>query len=106
MLNATKRKTNHRAVVDVRIKLVLEFTIPAPGLTFRFLNLPIAKGPHLLLQAPISELAHARTIPRNARLAHGKQSVSRIPHRRHAGLHAEGVFFFDPKLLEFIDSTN
>ncbi len=106
MLHAAQTEANHRAVIHVRIELVVELEVPAAGLTFFIFDFPVADGAYLLLQNPVGALHHARIIRRHTRLAKSKNRIRRIPHRRHAGLHAEGVFLFDAELLKFIERAN
>ena len=106
MLHAAQTKTNHRAIIHIRIKLVVEFEVPATRLSRRILYLPVTHTPHLLLQNPVGALDHARIGLVNAALAQRKQRIRRIPHRRHSRLHAERIAFFDPKLLKLIHCAN
>ena len=106
MLNVTQAQTNHGAVVHVRIELVVEFEIPAPGLSLLVFHFPIARNTHLFLQYPVGALNHAGIAGRNSALSQREQSVRRVPYRRFAGLHAERVLFLDAQLFKFIHGAN
>jgi len=106
MLHAAQSQTNHRAIVHVRIKLIVKLEVPSARLALLVLDLPVADVSHLLLQNPIRALHHPRIVGRHARLSQSEQRVCRIPHGRHAGLHAERVFFFDSEFFELIQRSN
>ncbi len=100
-------------IVGVGIKLVVELEIPAAGLRIPHLHRPVALVPHFLRQHPVGSLEQPRIGARNAGLAQRIDRISGIPHRRHAGLHAEGwlqevgnPLVFDAQLLELIHGAD
>ena len=99
-------QANHRGVIHIGIELVIELEVPAARLALRILDLPVAGLAHLLLQNPVGAFHHPRIVRRNSRFAQGKQRIRRIPHRRHAGLHAESVFLFDAQLFELVERAD
>ena len=72
----------------------------------RILHVPIAATRDLLLQHPLAGLHQARIGCRHAALGQRKHRVRRVPHGRHARLHAEGLLFLDAQLFELVHRAN
>ena len=102
MLDAAQRQANHRTVIHIGIKLVVEFEVPSARLALLVLDLPVPRIPHLFLQDPVRALHHSSIVRGNSRLAEGEHGICRIPDWGHARLHAEGFTFLDSQLLELI----
>ena len=102
----SQRQTNHGAIVNVRVKLVIKLEVPAAGLSLRIFHFPIPDRPHLPLQNPIGAPDHAGIIARHSALTERKHCVCRVPHGRHARLHAESVFFLDAEFFEFVERSD
>src|ERR1700682_2228832 len=64
MLHAAEAKANHRAIIDIGVKLIVKLEVPAARLSLRILDLPVAYVSDLLLQNPVSALHHARVVGR------------------------------------------
>src|SRR5438309_10795064 len=56
MFDAAQSQADHRAVIHIGIKLIVELEVPAARLALRILDLPVARLTHLLLQNPVSAL--------------------------------------------------
>ena len=105
-LHPAQRQQHLRAVVHVGIELVVELEVPARGSGLGILHAPVALARDLLLQHPLAGLHQARIVGGNAALRQRKHRVRRVPHRRHARLHAEGRLFLDAQLLELVHGAN
>ena len=102
-----------RGIIGVRVELVIELEIPAARLRIPYLHRPIALVPHFLGEHPVSRLQQPRIRARNSRLAQRIDRIRGVPHRRHAGLHAEGwlqiirnPFLLNAQLLKLIHRPN
>ena len=96
-------------VIGVGIKLVVELEVPAAGLGAGRLHGPVAFVANFLREQPVGGLDHARIVFGHAGFAEGEEGLAGVPHRRHAGLHAEGGLrhdvaggLLDAELFEFI----
>ena len=106
MFHLSQSQADHRAVVHVRIELVVELKVPAAGYPLFIFYLPIARVANLLLQNPIGALDHAGIIGRHSTLAESEKCIGCIPQRGLTGLDAKCVSFFYAQLFEFIERTN
>src|ERR1051326_4187372 len=102
MLNPAHTQTNHRTIIDIRVKLIVELEVPATWLAFLVFHLPVADMTDLLLQNPVGGLHHARVVFGYSGFTQGKQRIRRIPYWRLARLHAEAIFFLNSQLFKFI----
>ena len=91
----SQRQTNHGAIVNVRVKLVIKLEVPAAGLPLRILHFPVPHGADLFLQNPVGALHHARIVGGNSGLCQREHRICGIPDGRDARLHAESFFFLD-----------
>ena len=106
MLDPAQAETDHGAVIDVGVELVVEFEIPAAGLALGILDLPVARLAHLFLKNPVGALHEARIGGWNPRLAQGKQRVRSVPHGRLAGLHTKRIALFNSQLFKLIERAD
>jgi hypothetical protein len=84
-----------------------------PGSVLGDLHGPVALVADLFGEHPVRGLDHARIVARHAGLAQRVDRLRRIPHRRDAGLHAEGGLghlvagrLLDAQLLKLVAGAN
>ena len=87
-IGAVQRQQHHRGVVDVGIKLIGEFEIPAGRLGLRALHGPVTLAADFLGQQPVGGSAQ-RVVRRFHGFTQGEGCDARVPHHREAGLEEE-----------------
>ncbi len=114
MAHAVERQQYLRRIIHIRVKLIVKLEVPSAGLDIGKTHRPIALVADLLRHQPVRGLHHARIVLRDSSLAQRVDGLSGVPHRRDAGLHAEGgswvvrlaVRIVDAKLLELVHRAN
>ncbi len=72
-------EADHGGVIDVGIKLVIEFEVPAAGLTFFVFNFPVADGADLFLQRPVGSSSPCADRPRELRSRRAQTAHTQCP---------------------------
>ena len=112
IVDLVESEQHHGRVVHVRIKLIVEFEVPSARRNVLHLHRPIALVTDFFGEHPVSRLKQALIVFQDSSLAQSKHRVCGVPHRGHAGLHAEGSFLvrrgglFDAELLKLLDGAN
>ncbi len=101
-----ERQHDHRRIIDVGIRVVVELESPPVTAAKGIFDAPITGGVvrNLLLQSPFHGTLHRRMIFAKSRERECAQRPCRVPHRRHARLKAPAFFVVDDEAIETADA--